>query len=94
MQALKAIEEFDKAIAGADIASNVSKSTISIPSDSAWTEFGLDDRIIQGLHDANFAKPTEIQRRVLKATKMDTVDVVGAAETVRFDMSDFVLGLM
>ena len=65
-----------------------------------WSGLNLHPRIIDAINDLGFARPTEIQRRVIPPViGSKKVSVIGAAETVwylffiHFEMINFIVCL-
>jgi ATP-dependent RNA helicase DDX24/MAK5 len=53
---------------------------------SAWKEFFLDDEILIQLSKVGFTAPTQIQAECLPAAIRDRRDIIGAAQTVSWDV--------
>lgn len=53
----------------------------------AWKELFVPDEVLWALRDQGFKDPTPIQSQVLASAIRDKMDIVGAAETVRQNVS-------
>ncbi len=51
----------------------------------SWAEYQLHPLLMQSLKEAKFFSPTPIQQRCLRVALKEEMDVIGVAETVRFN---------
>jgi len=56
---------------------------------SAWSELFVPAPILQSLQELQFTAPTPIQALALPPAIRDRLDIVGAAETVRYNFAIF-----
>lgn len=57
---------------------------------SAWDDFQLDSRITGALSKMGFSAPTHVQAECIPAAIRDRRDVIGAAQTVRMRINEFI----
>ena len=65
----------------AQLAAADALATDALANAGVWATFGLDERLLRGLHACGFTQPTPIQSEVLPAALHGRRDVIGAAET-------------
>lgn len=58
---------------------------------SAWDDYGLQDLVINSLAKLKFTAPTDIQHECLPAAIIGNADIVGAAQTVRYQPDTLLL---
>ena len=100
LHALVPSEQLQRDFPSCDEASPILSDTVAMENSSGvhrmsseihgmqeWEELGIPLPVIRGLYDQGFTHPTPIQKQSIPPAIQDHHDIIGAAETVRVNLS-------